>query len=351
MNSIVLKDIHNLIENKQYDRTFRESTILITGATGHIAKYISFYFLELNRSKDANNRIILLARNQAKAEKVFADYLDDPGVEFLYQDVCDPLNCNIPADYIFHAAGSASAVAIRSNPVGIIKANTIGTINVLDYAVKNGCKKVLFLSTREIYGKVDGVDNITEGDMGVMDPLSSRNCYPESKRMAEALLESYHNQYGIDYNVLRIAHTYGPEMSISNDGRVMADFMDCVVHDRDIVLNSDGSAIRGFCYVADTLNGILMVAAEGEPDAAYNLANETEPKMIRDVAQMLVAASGNENLSVQYKEADEATKKGYLGYKIVRLDTSRIEELGWKPEVLLQDGLKRTLDYFKEEGE
>jgi nucleoside-diphosphate-sugar epimerase len=185
--------------------------------------------------------------------------------------------------------------------------------------------------------------------MGVIDPLNSRNCYPESKRLAEAILESGYGQYGTEFNVLRIAHTYGPGMSIVNDGRVMADFMDCVISGRDIVLNSDGSAIRGFCYVTDTIRGILDVLTRGEPCAAYNLANEREAMMIRDVAAMLIEANGDPALHVSYKEADAETKKGYLGYKISRLDTSRIEGLGWYPHVTLADGLRRTVSYFREE--
>ena len=349
MNSVILNDIHDIIRTAGCDEYLTGKTILVTGATGHIAKYFSYYLLELNRARSAGMKILLLARNMQKLEAAFGGYLQDDGVEVLLQDVCDEIRYEGHTDYILHAAGAASAAAIRSNPLGIIKANTAGTLNVIEFAKRSGCSRILFTSTREIYGEVSGTDCISETDMGVLDPLNSRNCYPESKRLAEAMLESGYIQYGVGFNVLRIAHTYGPAMNIVNDGRVMADFMDCAVHSRDIVLNSDGTAVRGFCYVADTLRGMLDVLTKGEPCRAYNLANETEPAMIRDVAAMLLRVNGDGSLKVSYKEADEATKKGYLGYRIVRLDTAAIEALGWVPRVTLEEGLGKTLEYFREE--
>lgn len=349
MNSIVLKDIHALIADSDYEKVLAGKTVMVAGATGHIAKYFTYYLLELNRVKNAGVRVIMLARSMAKVEAAYGEYLNDEGVDVLLQDICDELTYEGHVDYIFHAAGAASAAAIRANPLGIIKANTQGTMNVAEFAGKKGAC-VVFPSTREIYGKVDGRERITESDMGTMDPLDSRSCYPESKRMAEAILESARRQYGLDYRILRIAHTYGPAMSIQADGRVMADFVGAVVGGQDIVLNSDGSAIRGFCYVSDTIRGILDAMTKSEPCKAYNLANETDPQMIRDVAKLLVSVSGDDSLSVKYKEADEETKKGYLSYKITRLDTSALEGLGWYPHVTLEDGLRRTLSYFREEN-
>lgn len=350
MNKVIKNDMNEIIEKCPFVDNLKNKTVLITGATGLIAKNFAYFLLELNKNSNTNIKVVALVRNLQKAKDNFKDYINDKNLIFLNQDICDSINYNANVDYILHAAGSASAEAIKSNPVGIIKANTLGSINVLEFAKEKAVKKVLFTSTREIYGKIENIHNIKESDMGVIDPLSPRSSYPESKRLAEALFESYYTQFGVIFNILRIAHTYGPAMEIKNDGRVMADFIGAVVNKKDIILNSDGTAIRSFCYVTDTIDGILHVMFKGENCLAYNLANETEPYMIKDVAQMLVDLFPEKKLQVRFANPDDKIKKGYLDYKIVSLDTSSVESLGWRPKIKLTDGMRRTVEYFSEEN-
>ena len=287
MNKIIEEDMNYMSEKFKYKDLIKDKTILVTGATGLIAKNFVMFLCTLNKKYDLNIKVVALVRNVNKAHNVFKDF-EDYNLEYIVQDICDPIEYADNIDYIFHAAGSCSAEAIKKDPVGIMKANTLGTINVLELAREKNVEKVIFPSTREIYGEVTDVDLIKEEDMGKIDPLNSRNCYPESKRVAESLLKSYYDQYGINFNILRIAHTYGPGMAIKNDGRVMADFVGAIIENENIVLNSDGTAVRGFCYVTDTIDGIMDVMFKGKSAEAYNLANETELYMIRDVAQMLV---------------------------------------------------------------
>lgn len=343
MNKIISEDINKIINSFPYEDYLKNKTILITGANGLIAKYLTYFFLILNEQKNTNIKILALVRNLEKAKQNFQA---NENLIYINQDVCDAIEYDENVDYIFHAAGSASAIAIKTNPIGIIKANTIGTINVLEFAKTHNTKKVIFTSTREVYGRVEGIEQINEYDMGIIDPMSSRNCYPESKRIAETLFESYYNQHGINFNILRIAHTYGPTMELS-DGRVMSDFIGAVVNDQNIVLNSDGTAIRSFCYVADTIEGILKVLINGESGEAYNLSNETEPHMIKDTAKILVELFPEKNLKVTFSNPGDETKKGYVNYKIVRLNTQKLENLGWLPSTTLKEGLKRTVKSFK----
>lgn len=349
VNSVIQNDMAEVIKDCRHIDALRNQTILITGATGLIAKNLVYFFLELNKKENTNIKVLALVRNLDKAKKAFAEYEGDENLVFLNQDVCTPINYEGEIDYIFHAAGSASAHAIKTNPTGIIQANTMGTMNVLELARIKNVKKVIFPSTREIYGKVEGKDLISEEDMGLIDPMDGRNCYPESKRLAEAMFRSYNNQYGVPFNILRIAHTYGPGMELVNDGRVMADFMEAAVNSKDIILNSDGTARRSFCYVSDTIAGILDVMVLAPSGEAYNLANEKEPQMIRDVAQMIIDLYPEKDMHLQFANPSDEVKKGYVSYKIVQLNTSKIEELGWNPKVRLKDGLKRTVEFFEED--
>ena len=137
MNKIISSDMESLINNCPYVDEFKNKTILITGATGLIARNLTFFFLELNRKMNTNVKVVALVRNIEKSKVAFADYLNDDNFEFLVQDVCEPIRYEGDVNYVFHAAGSCSAYAIKTNPVGIIKANTIGTMNVLDFAKEN----------------------------------------------------------------------------------------------------------------------------------------------------------------------------------------------------------------------
>ena len=347
MNAILKNDMTELLSLPLPIEEINNKTILVTGATGLIARYFCFYLLELVAEKGMNINVVALARNKSKAEQIFSDYLDIPNLDFIFQDVCDPIIYEGKVDYIFHAAGGASPHFIKNDPTGVIRANTVGVMQVLEFAKEKQVTKVLFPSTREIYGKIENVSWVQENVMGTIDPLDSRSCYPESKRMAETIFEAYHNQYGIPYNVLRIAHTYGPGMEIENDGRVMSDFIYYAVNGKDITLNSDGSAKRSFCYITDLIYGIVLILLKGGNKGAYNLSNEKEPYPIRETAQMLIDLFPEKNMKLSYIEATEEIKKGYTNYKLTQMDNSKVERLGWSPMVCLKEGMKRTVDYFE----
>ena len=347
MNLILKNDILELINLNTCGDFLDNKTILITGANGLIAKYFTLYCLMYNKIKHTNIHVIALIRKN-NCPSYCEEWQNDKNFTILVQDVCDYIDYDGNVDYIFHAAGNASAAKIRTNPTDIIKANLIGTINVLEFAKDHNTKKVIFPSTREIYGKVTDVEKIKESDMGTLDPLENRNCYPESKRMAETILKAYCNQYNINFNILRIAHTYGPTMPLSNDGRVMSDLLNFVVNDQDIVLNSDGSVMRAFCYILDAINAILLVLEKGQDNEAYNLSNNKEPISIKDLGNKIITFS-NKKLKLQYQQASEEILKGYTSYKIVNMDNSKLESLGWMPKITLNEGIKRTLDFFSEE--
>jgi UDP-glucuronate decarboxylase len=343
-NQIVGEDLRALYNSNLDWQSLKNKTILVTGATGMLAAYFSFMLLYLNQRQNLGIRLILLARNKNKLETIFGNETET--IKFLVQDVCNEIRIKTDINYIFHAAGAASPHYIINDPVSIITANTVGTLNVLDLAKKTSVQKVIFTSTREVYGKVENKNLIAESDMGSIDTMDSRSCYPESKRMAETLLKSYSLQHSVNFNTLRIAHTYGPGMQIHNDGRVMADFINDAINNRDIRLNSAGLDERAFCYITDAVEAIFRVLIYGKKDEAYNIANEQEPIKIIELARLIQEISGNNN-NVEVA-VGQPTAKGYCNYKRVKLDTAKIEGLGWKPKISLKSGLLKTITSFKD---
>lgn len=346
-NKVVQEDMRLMAEEHLDWQLFDGKTILVTGATGMLATYISYFLLYLKEEKGIDLNLLALCRTKSKAETIFKDFLNKPYFGLLLQDVCDPIQYDGSIDYIFHLAGNASPHFINTDPVGIVKSNMLGTFNILELAREKNSSKVIFASTREVYGKNEKEDCLTETSFGIVDPIENRSCYPESKRAAETIFRSYYLQYGVDFNALRIAHSYGPGMNLHGDGRVMADLMGNVVDGENIELKSTGEALRAFCYITDAVTGIFYVALKGEPGEAYNLANEKEEISIRDLAQMLVSLRKDKNLKVVFNNPDK--NLGYCNYKRVGLNTNKLEKLGWKPIVGLKDGCEKTIKSFIEE--
>lgn len=343
-NKIVQEDLRQMAEEQLDWHQFDGKTILVTGATGMLAAYISYFLLYLKEERGIALKLLALCRTKAKAEKTFRGLLDKSYFELLLQDVCEPIQYDGGIDYIFHLAGNASPHFINTDPVGIVKSNMLGTFNILELAKEKHSSKVIFASTREVYGRNELEDSLTETSFGIIDPMENRSCYPESKRAAETIFRSYFLQYGVNFNVLRIAHSYGPGMNLNSDGRVMADLMGNVVKGENIILKSSGEALRAFCYITDAVTGIFFAALKGESGEAYNLANEREEISIRNLAQTLVSLRTDKTLKVDFEIPESNT--GYCNYKRVGLNTNKIEKLGWHPQVCLKAGCQRTLLSF-----
>lgn len=340
-NAQVQADLAELVQQNIPWQLLQNKTVLVTGATGMLTSYVGFLLLYLNETKHLNIRPIFLVRSKEKQREVYGSAINEQ--DCLVQDVCEPISVQGSVDYIFHAAGAASPYYILNDPVGIINANVRGTQNVLELARFANTMNIVFASTREIYGKVEGKCLINENDMGTLNPLNPRGCYPESKRLAESMFMAYYQQYGINFNSLRIAHSFGPGMQIVGDGRVMSDFMNDAVNGCDIVMKSTGDVERSFCYITDAVSGIFRVLLQGEETQAYNLSNESEPIRLVDLAKLLQRTSGNgKGVKIEIPE----NQCGYTNYARTALCTKKIEQLGWGPHVSLEDGLKRTMTAF-----
>ncbi len=343
-NKIVKHDLEEISSLSLHWEELEGKCILVTGANGMLATYLIYTFLYVAKNKNINIKIIALTRTLSKTQQLYKEFLNTDIFEILQQDICTPINYPNNIDYIFHFAGNASPYFIKNDPVGIVKSNLIGTFNVMEFAKNKRCKKIVFASTREVYGETK-YDTLHEDSFGKIDPLDNRSCYPESKRAAETIMKSYFLQYGINCVIARIAHCYGPGMKIDNDGRVMSDFIHNAVYNEDITLHSDGSAIRAFCYLSDAIQGLLILLLYGKNGDAYNLANENEPLPIRDVAHIITDLFPERNIHVRFQKSED--NSGYCAYKRVGLSLEKINKLGYLPKISLREGLKRTILSFE----
>lgn len=321
-------------------------TVLVSGANGFLPSYLVETLLYLNEKKlNEKVKIIALVRNKEKAVKRFQDYGGCKDLIFLFQDVCQPTAVDGKVDYIVHAASQASPKYFGIDPVGTLKANVLGTYNLLELAREKKSCSFLFLSSGEVYGKVPEEKIPTkEEDYGPLDSTDVRSCYAESKRMGETMAVSWFSQYGVPVKIVRIFHTYGPGLDLE-DGRVFADFVSDVVQNRDIVIKSDGLATRPFCYLADIISGLLTVIFKGEVGQAYNLGTDKETS-VSELAETLIKLFPEKKLKIIRNE--DSIGQGYLKSSIRRAcpDISKIKVLGWQPEISIEEGFKRTVESY-----
>ena len=348
-NEIIRDDLDYIVNDINLEK-LKNKTFLITGATGMLASYYLCTLMYLNDKYNYNIKIYALARNINKLfEKL--DITDRKDIVAIEQDVCEPINNLGNLDYIVHMASSSNPKSIVENPVGIIEANVLGTLNILELAQKSN-SEVIFTSTREVYGDMKNVEIVKENDMGVLDNTMVRSCYPESKRMAENLIVSYAYQHGISYKIARIAHSYGPGMIINNDGRIMSDLLSNVLNKENIILKSAGTAKRAFCYVTDATKGLLYMTTSSEKNQFYNLANETEEIEIRKLAENLTDWYSDYNIELQFDiENTKSNNSKYVNFARTKLSTEKLENLGWKPSISLYEGIHKTINFFEMQKE
>ncbi len=344
---IVQEDLEGIIARDLPWERFYGKTVLITGANGFLPTYLVETFLYLNERRQGEPvKLLCLVRNGAKARQHFSEYLRRPELEFIVQDVSEPIIWEGPMDFIIHAASQASPKYFGIDPAGTLKANVLGTYHLLELARAKEVEGVLFFSSGEVYGEVSETQiPTTESDYGYVDPVNVRSCYAEGKRVGETMCVAWHEQYEVPTKIVRPFHTYGPGMNLK-DGRVFADFVSDVIHKRDIVLKSQGTAVRAFCYLADATAGFLTVLLKGENGQAYNISNDKGVTSVSALANIL--ASLFPEFKIRVVPQDRVAEKGYLVSKISRHYPSilKASQLGWEPVFSIEEGFHRTIRSF-----
>uniref|UniRef100_UPI0040566856 NAD-dependent epimerase/dehydratase family protein n=1 Tax=Acetatifactor sp. TaxID=1872090 RepID=UPI0040566856 len=340
---VELRDINIILNNPIEWEKFRNKTVLITGATGRLGMYIAEALNKADIDWNLNMTIVLLARDDKKLRQIFGASLQLSNIHIMVQDITEPIHWEGDVHYIFHTAGAASPMDFTNAPVDTLWGHLQGTRNALELAREKKSEKIMYVSTVETYGEWKSEEGIHEDDMGVMRHDNARACYPEAKRMCETMLASYEAQYGISYVGVRLCHTFGPGITL-NDGRAFAEFIRNVIDGKDIVLQSDGSAARTYTYVADAIGAMLLAFTKGK-EHYYNIANLDNLITIRDLAKLIAGLDPKGKVKVTYANEQEQKLK-YLPFSLGIMNVDRIMNLGWRPQVGLNDAFRYTLESF-----
>jgi len=346
MSQIVSEDLERIVSTPLAWERLKGKTILVTGANGFLPAYMVESLLHLNSSRGIGCKVIGLVRNLAKTRARFRHYEGRSDLTFLQADVSLDWEWPERCDVIVHAASQASPVFYGKDPVGTMNANILGTARLLKLARACGAEEFLYFSSGEVYGQVPADKVPTcETDYGYIDICNPRSCYAESKRASETLGMSYAAQFNTPFKVVRPFHTYGPGMAL-DDGRVFADFVRDVVNSQDIVLKSEGTAIRAFCYLSDAVTGFFTVLLKGAQATAYNVGNPDGKISIRDLAELLVSLFPERKLSVRKEVGSYAD--GYIPspISINCPNIDRLRGLGWSPLYGVGDGFRRTVMHW-----
>lgn len=342
-NKIIDEDTEQIIQENYGLTELYDKTILITGASGMIGSYFLYTLMKLNESYDANIKIIPLVRTLNKLDP---SVIENEHIFPIVQDVTEKIAIDENIDYIIHAAGPASPKIMKEKPVETNFANTIGTANTLILASEHDAKGYLFISSREIYGSpINNEKYFTEDSFGYVDHLIPRNGYAEGKKAAENMCVGFKQEYGLNTKCVRLAHTYGPGMSV-DDGRVQADFLKNILNNEDILLKSDGSSIRTYTYISDAVSAMFKILLKGK-DIVYNVSDERNEVSIKELAETMITLYPEKNLKMKFEIEDEENK-GYAPFKLGLLSSEKIRnELDWNAKYSIKDGFKRTIEFLK----
>lgn len=345
-NAILQEDMEAMMDSGCPFEELKDSTVFVTGATGLIGSQVVKALACANRLKDSHIRILAFVRSKEKARKVFGSLLDRGDVSLVTGDVNRKIETEERVDYLIHGASATSSRFFVTKPVETILTALEGTKNVLEFAREKAVKGMVYLSSLEVYG-VPGTEGgrVTEKDYGYIDPMSVRSSYSEGKRMAECLCVSYASEYGVPVKVARLSQTFGAGVEY-DDGRVFAEFARCAVEKRNIVLHTAGNTLRSYCYTKDAVSALLYILVRGNVGEAYNVTNEDTAVTIREMAQCVCDTFPKSGISVEFDMPGDLASFGYNPEMVIRLDSSRLKALGWRPTVGLQDMFIRMVSGF-----
>lgn len=313
---------------------------MITGATGYVGSML------INRIKNkTGDKVIVLVRNPEKLADMGITDIEIVKADLVSREEMKKLSLDI--DYVFHCVSITKSFEMVNHPVEVIASIVSTTQNVLDLAYRCHAKSFVYVSSMEVYGNIDCSDGhrVCEDEMGYVDLANVRSCYPMGKRMAENLCVAYYKEYGVPIKIARLAQTFGKGV-LKEDNRVYKQFVLSAKKGENIVLHTKGNSVANYCGIEDTVDGLFTILERGTNGEAYNIVNEDNTMMIREVAKLVCNKIADSKIEVVY-DIPEDNKYGYAADTGLRMSAGKLRKLGWVPKQTLEDmfmDVKREID-------
>lgn len=322
-----MEDVQQFAEQFELWEQLRGKSLLITGATGLIGSVMVKCLLALSMKRKLGIKVIAVVRSLEKARKVFREEYSQ--VIFHQMELSDIKMESISdyIDYVVHLASPTASKYFVEHPVETLRTTIEGTTAVLELAKNKKVKGVVYASSLETYGSNHTDELLKEDFQGYVNPTEVRSSYNIGKRACECLCHSYAMEYGMPVVIARMTQTFGAGVEY-NDGRVFAQFARMVIEGKDIELHTTGETCRMYCYTTDAISALIYLLLKGEKGDAYNIANKDTYISIRDMAQFVK----NEFNSTINVVLIPKKNQGYAPETKLKLDTEKIEKLGWKPQ-------------------
>jgi UDP-glucuronate decarboxylase len=304
--------------------------ILVTGGAGFLGSHLCDKLL------DGGDDVVCVDNFFSGSKDNIRHLSHHPFFELIRHDVIHPLFVEV--DQIFHLACPASPIHYQQNPIKTVKTNVMGTINMLGLA-KRIKAPILLASTSEVYGDAQ-VHPQNEAYWGNVNPIGLRSCYDEGKRVAETLMMDYHRQNNVDVRIVRIFNTYGPRMA-ADDGRVVSNFIVQALKGKDLTVYGEGTQTRSFCYSSDLVDGLVRMMKAENFSGPVNIGNPAEFSVLELAEQVLALTGSRSRIAHKPLPSDDPVRR----CPDISLAKSK---LGWEPRVGLEDGLRKTIAYFRE---
>ena len=350
---ILQEDLDIIADSELPFEKMKNTSVLITGATGLIGVSLIRTLLCINRKRNAQIKILAFVRNKDKAQRIYDHLLQRENFELVNGDVTNKLDIQQKVDYIFHCASVTTSQTMINKPVETLMTAILGTHNVLELAVEKKVKAFVYVSSMEMYGSFAGIKRlgnvVTEDDLGYIDPLEVRSNYPESKRLCENMCIAYASEYDVPVKIARLAQTFGAGI-LPGENRVFAQFARSVMKGEDIVLHTWGKSEGNYCYIRDAVKGLFVILLMGREREAYNVTNPDTHMTIAEMAEMVCERLANGKIKTVY-DVSQNNMFGYAANVKLKLSSEKLQKLGWKPEVGLEEAYNRLIESMKSQDE
>lgn len=310
-------------------------SVLVTGATGLIGTLLVRALLAIGDIK-----VIALVRDSEKAKKIYGDLIGN-SLKLHIADIVDKIKIEDAVDYIFHCASITASKMMIEKPVETLLISVEGTKNTLNFAQEKKCASVVYISSMEVYGAFNESKEVREENLGYIDHLKVRSNYPESKRLCENMCVAYYTEFGVPVKIARLAQTFGAGI-LPGENRVFAQFARSAMQGKDIVLHTKGQSEGNYCYTRDCITGLLTILLKGTNAEAYNVSNPRTHTTIAEMANLVAEKIADGKIKVVFDIPEDNTF-GYAADTKMKLNSDKLQALGWKPEVGLEEAYRRMM--------